>query len=97
MDRGGLNRKVIVAVAPVGRSVEPPSLNPLTPEEVATQVVDCAKMGASMVHLHVRDREGKQTARDRTSSFRDPQGGFQRSRSKSDAWRSTILGSKWLR
>jgi 3-keto-5-aminohexanoate cleavage enzyme len=61
MDRGGLNRKVIVAVAPVGRSVEPPSLNPLTPEEVATQVVDCANSGASMVHLHVRDREGKQT------------------------------------
>jgi len=54
-------RKIIVAVAPVGRSVEPPALNPLTPEEVATQVVGCAKAGASMVHLHVRDREGKQT------------------------------------
>jgi 3-keto-5-aminohexanoate cleavage enzyme len=54
-------RKIIVAVAPVGRSVELPSLNPLTPEEVAKQVVGCAKAGASMVHLHVRDREGKQT------------------------------------
>jgi 3-keto-5-aminohexanoate cleavage enzyme len=54
-------RKIVVAVAPVGRSVEPPSLNPVTPEEVATQVVNCAKAGASMVHLHVRDREGKQT------------------------------------
>jgi 3-keto-5-aminohexanoate cleavage enzyme len=51
----------MVAVAPVGRSVEPPSLNPLTPEEVAAQVVDCARAGASMVHLHVRDREGQQT------------------------------------
>jgi len=50
-----------VAVAPVGRSVEAPSLNPLTPEEVAGQVVDCARAGAGMVHLHVRDREGKQT------------------------------------
>ncbi len=54
-------RKIIVAVAPVGRRVEPPSLNPLSPEEVAVQVVGCAKAGASMVHLHVRDREGKQT------------------------------------
>lgn len=61
MDQTLRRRKIIVAVAPVGRSVEPPSLNPLTPEEVATQVVDCAKAGASMVHLHVRDREGKQT------------------------------------
>jgi 3-keto-5-aminohexanoate cleavage enzyme len=56
-----MDRKIIVAVAPVGRSVEPPALNPLTPEDVAKQVVGCAKAGASMVHLHVRDREGKQT------------------------------------
>ena len=61
MDKTVKGRKIIVAVAPVGRSVEPPSLNPLTPEEVAKQVVGCAKAGASMVHLHVRDREGKQT------------------------------------
>jgi 3-keto-5-aminohexanoate cleavage enzyme len=56
-----MERKIIVAVAPVGRTVELPSMNPLTPEEVAAQVVGCAKAGASMVHLHVRDREGKQT------------------------------------
>jgi 3-keto-5-aminohexanoate cleavage enzyme len=61
MDQSNRARKIIVAVAPVGRSVEPPSLNPLIPEEVAKQVVGCAKAGASMVHLHVRDREGKQT------------------------------------
>jgi 3-keto-5-aminohexanoate cleavage enzyme len=61
MDIKKRERKIIVAVAPVGRSVEPLSLNPLTPEEVAKQVVGCAKAGASMVHLHVRDREGKQT------------------------------------
>jgi len=61
MDQVGRGRKIIVAVAPVGRSVEAPSLNPLTPEEVAGQVVDCARAGAGMVHLHVRDREGKQT------------------------------------
>lgn len=56
-----MDRKIIVAVAPVGRSVEPPVFNPLTPEDIAKQVVECAKAGASMVHLHVRDREGKQT------------------------------------
>jgi 3-keto-5-aminohexanoate cleavage enzyme len=56
-----MDRKIVVAVAPVGRSVEPPALNPLTPEDVAKQVLGCAKAGASMVHLHVRDREGKQT------------------------------------
>lgn len=56
-----MERKIIVAVAPVGRSVEPPAKNPLTPKEVAAQVVGCAKAGASMVHLHVRDKEGKQT------------------------------------
>lgn len=61
MDKTVKARKIIVAVAPVGRSVEAPSLNPLTPEEVAGQVIDCARAGAGMVHLHVRDREGKQT------------------------------------
>jgi 3-keto-5-aminohexanoate cleavage enzyme len=61
MDRKNPDRKIIVAVAPVGRSVALPSLNPLSPEEVAAQVVECEKAGASMVHLHVRDREGKQT------------------------------------
>jgi len=61
MDQTLRRRKIIVAVAPVGRSLEPPAKNPLTPEEVAAQVVGCAKAGASMVHLHVRDRKGMQT------------------------------------
>lgn len=61
MDIKKRERKIIVAVAPVGRSVDSPSKNPLTPKEVAKQVLECAKAGASMVHLHVRDREGKQT------------------------------------
>lgn len=61
MDQTLRRRKIIVAVAPVGRSVEPPAKNPLTPKEVAAQVVGCAKAGASMVHLHVRDRKGMQT------------------------------------
>jgi 3-keto-5-aminohexanoate cleavage enzyme len=54
-------RKIIVAVAPVGRSIDPPSVNPLTPEAVAGDVIACTEAGASMVHLHVRDSSGEQT------------------------------------
>jgi 3-keto-5-aminohexanoate cleavage enzyme len=54
-------RKIIVAVAPVGINIEPPSVNPLTPEDVAREVIDCARAGASFVHLHVRDDNGNPT------------------------------------
>jgi 3-keto-5-aminohexanoate cleavage enzyme len=55
-------RRIIVAVAPVGRNIEPPSRNPITPEAVAREVITCTRAGASMVHLHVRDQKGNQTA-----------------------------------
>jgi len=55
------NRKIIVAVAPVGKNIEPPSINPLAPKEVAREVIDCTRAGASFVHLHVRDDKGSQT------------------------------------
>jgi 3-keto-5-aminohexanoate cleavage enzyme len=58
-------RKIIVAVAPTGKKTEPPSVNPLTPADIAQQVIACEKAGASMVHMHVRDKEGEQTE-DRT-------------------------------
>jgi 3-keto-5-aminohexanoate cleavage enzyme len=54
-------RKIIIAVAPVGREVLPPSINPLTPEAVASEVIECCRAGAAMVHLHVRDSQGEQT------------------------------------
>mgnify|MGYP001816106617 CR=1 FL=1 len=54
-------KKIIVALAPVGREVRPPSINPLTPAEVAKEVIDCTRAGASMVHLHVRNSRGEQT------------------------------------
>lgn len=54
-------RKIIIAVAPVGRSVAPPAVNPLTPRRVADEVIRCARAGAGMVHLHVRDAKGVQT------------------------------------
>jgi 3-keto-5-aminohexanoate cleavage enzyme len=55
------SRKIIVAVAPVGRRVQPPAVNPLTPKQVAEEVIRCANAGAAMVHLHVRDTRGVQT------------------------------------
>ena len=55
------SRKIIVAVAPVGREIKPPSANPLTPQDVASEVIACDQAGASMVHLHVRDSKGNQT------------------------------------
>jgi len=54
-------RKIIIAVAPVGRSTEPPAVNPKTPKQVADEVIRCARAGAGMVHLHVRDAKGAQT------------------------------------
>jgi 3-keto-5-aminohexanoate cleavage enzyme len=54
-------RKVIVAVAPVGKGITPGTVNPLSPDAVAEAVVACARAGAAMVHLHVRDRQGRQT------------------------------------
>lgn len=57
----GERRKIVVAVAPVGRQEIAPSRNPLTPEEVAQDVVVSASAGASMAHLHVLDVQGNQT------------------------------------
>jgi 3-keto-5-aminohexanoate cleavage enzyme len=54
--------KIIIAVAPVGRNVQPPAINPLSPKQVADEVIRCTQAGASMVHLHVRDSKGVQTA-----------------------------------
>lgn len=57
-----MNRhKIIVAVAPVGTDIEPPSINPISSEDVAQEVIACTKAGAGMVHLHVRDAAGSQT------------------------------------
>jgi len=36
-------------------------MSPLTPKEIAADVIDCWKAGASIAHLHMRDDEGKGT------------------------------------
>jgi 3-keto-5-aminohexanoate cleavage enzyme len=55
-------RKIVITVAPVGKEIQPPAINPLTPQAVADEVIACSRAGAAMVHLHVRDRRGIQTA-----------------------------------
>lgn len=56
------SRKILIAVAPVGTDVPESVQNPLSPDQVAEEVIACAAAGAGMVHLHVRDSEGVQTA-----------------------------------
>jgi 3-keto-5-aminohexanoate cleavage enzyme len=59
-----MKRKVVIAVAPVknpGVALPVACVNPLTPQQVAEQTIACARAGASMVHLHVRDEKGEQT------------------------------------
>lgn len=58
-------RKVLLSVAPVCHetvSIPPGVQVPYTPEEVAREVIECAGMGTGMVHLHVRNEKGEQTA-----------------------------------
>ena len=55
--------KLIIVVAPVGAEVtrkDQPNL-PVTPEEIGRAVKECREAGASVVHLHVRDKDGNPT------------------------------------
>lgn len=54
---------LIITVAPVGAEAtrqDNPNL-PLTPREIANEAIQCAEKGASIIHLHVRDEDGKAT------------------------------------
>jgi len=54
-------RRVVVAVAPNGgrrTKADHPAL-PLDSGELARAAVECLERGASMIHLHVRDAEGR--------------------------------------
>ena len=56
--------KLIVSVCPVGSWVTKevnPNV-PLQPEEIAAEVRRCENAGASIVHIHARDREGNATS-----------------------------------
>ena len=51
-----MDNKVLVNVAPVSAEDKV-----IIPEKIAEDVYKCYKEGAAMVHLHVRDREGRLT------------------------------------
>jgi 3-keto-5-aminohexanoate cleavage enzyme len=56
--------KLIVSVCPVGSWVTKevnPNV-PLQPEEIAAEVLRCENEGASLVHIHARDKEGNATS-----------------------------------
>mgnify|MGYP001041147628 CR=1 FL=1 len=56
-------KPLIITVAPNGAEVtknDNPNL-PITPEEVAEEAYNCYKAGASIIHLHARDKDGKST------------------------------------
>ena len=49
-------KKIMLSVAPVSASD-----TDINPRKIADDVIECWKLGASMVHLHVRDAHGKLT------------------------------------
>lgn len=56
-----MRRKIIIAVAPVAHmeKILPNGvINPVNPDVLAEEVIKCAENGASLVHLHVRDKKG---------------------------------------
>lgn len=64
------DKKVIIAVAPAARHGDEkaerigdntPLVSVMTPEEIANDVINCAKEGASVIHMHVRDENGHLT------------------------------------
>ncbi len=52
--------KIVISVAPVGDFELPGVSNPRSPEEIVRDVAACHAAGASMVHLHARNRSGEQ-------------------------------------
>lgn len=56
-----MENKVILTVATTGAwpSKKDTPYVPLQPEEIADEVYECWKAGASVAHIHVRDDEGK--------------------------------------
>ena len=56
-------QKMIINFTPTGmiptREMTPHV--PLTPQEIASDILLCAELGASMVHIHARDKDGSNT------------------------------------
>lgn len=56
-----MDKRIVIAVAPTGGWGQGKG-NPLSPDEIAADVVACAEAGAAVVHMHARDQEGHLTA-----------------------------------
>jgi len=58
-----LGKKLYIAAALCGIGTHKSMTEhvPITKEEIAADAIACAKAGASMVHFHIRDAEGKNT------------------------------------
>src|SRR3989344_170840 len=56
-------RKIILNLSPTGMvpTKEQNRFLPVTPKEIIKSAVTCAKLGATMIHLHPRDKDGKPT------------------------------------
>lgn len=58
-------KKILLSLAPVSHENKEIPLsvnNPVLCEDIAEEVIQCANLCVSMVHLHVRDEQGKQTS-----------------------------------
>jgi 3-keto-5-aminohexanoate cleavage enzyme len=55
-----LNQKIIIDVAPTGGWGKGDN-NPVHPDDIAADVINCAKAGATIVHMHARDEAGELT------------------------------------
>lgn len=58
-----MGKKIVITAALCGAGTTKSQTEhvPITPEEIAADAVACAKAGASVIHFHVRDEEGKNT------------------------------------
>ena len=61
MNSAGGWAPMVLAVAPNGarKTREDHPALPITPEEIARTAAACTEAGAAMIHLHVRDRDGR--------------------------------------
>jgi len=53
-----MQKKIVIALAPTSGKPDMPN-NPIRAEAIATDVINCARAGASVVHLHARDEAGR--------------------------------------
>ncbi len=92
------NKKVIITAALCGAGTTKelcPNV-PITPEEISDDAIACAKAGAAIIHIHVRDKDGKNTME--TEKFAEVVGLIREKAKKEDldlVLNLTTSGSSW--